>query len=273
LDVLSKDFSRILLVRSIESEGGRKPTPRHGKDFLFLLMPIKGDPSFHNALPAFTKELENLFRERTEELSGRIAEVITAKARLGKISDPIFPRYALYREHAPKIGEDFLDAFRNIIKPHCGVISDESRPMLYKLFSDRYRNIISQTESALKRLALSLGRKESDLESILAPARGIYTSSLSKYHNRLEAEILKHNLEVSVKPEVELRRQHSASKTKNADYKPKHKIVKDGVNKMLESLRIERPSATLDEAKHVYANQTGDSYSTVNKLYHYKAKK
>jgi hypothetical protein len=161
----------------------------------------KHDPAFHRILPAFTKELENLLRQRAEELSARIADEITSKARLGKITDTIFPRYALYREHARTIGEDFLAAFREIVKPHCEVISDESRPILYTLLHDRYRNTISETENALKRLAQSLGHKESDFESIISPARGTYSDCLSKYNDLLEAEILKHNLGVDEKAE------------------------------------------------------------------------
>ena len=67
--------------------------------------------------------------------------------------------------------------------------------------------------------------------------------------------------------------------TKNAEkelspkYAPKHRIIKDEVDKLLQSLRMERPETTLEESKQVYANLTRDSYPNVNRLYHYKGKK
>ena len=59
----------------------------------------------------------------------------------------------------------------------------------------------------------------------------------------------------------------------NVKYIPKHQIVKDGVNRLLESIRLEEPETTLEHAKRVYANETEDSYSNVNRLYHYRSKK
>lgn len=61
--------------------------------------------------------------------------------------------------------------------------------------------------------------------------------------------------------------------TKSIEYIPKHKIVKDGVNKMLQSLRQGRPEASLKEAMHVYADQKGNSYESVLRAYYYKSKK
>jgi hypothetical protein len=54
---------------------------------------------------------------------------------------------------------------------------------------------------------------------------------------------------------------------------PKHHIIKMGVDKLLSDMRIEEPSTTLEKAKRLYGNQTGDTYENVNKLYHYKPKK
>ncbi len=56
-------------------------------------------------------------------------------------------------------------------------------------------------------------------------------------------------------------------------FEPKHQIVKREVNKLLTSLRIEKPSSTLEEAKRLYGHQTKNTYENVNKLYHYKPKK
>ena len=88
----------------------------------------------------------------------------------------------------------------------------------------------------------------------------------------LDVEIGKHNLEVELRQEAIPDRQPQRISESN-EHIPKHKIVKVGVSKMLESLRLGRPEATLDEAKRVYADQVGDSYANVNKAYHYKGKK
>lgn len=69
------------------------------------------------------------------------------------------------------------------------------------------------------------------------------------------------------------RKKSNGAEDLSVRYAPKHKIVKSEVDKLLQSLRAERPETTLDESKQVFANLTGDSYSNVNRLYHYRAKK
>jgi hypothetical protein len=60
---------------------------------------------------------------------------------------------------------------------------------------------------------------------------------------------------------------------KDTDYIPKHRIVKRDVDKLLASMRLEKPETTLDDAKRLYGHQTKNSYSNINKAYHYKPKK
>jgi hypothetical protein len=159
---------------------------------------ISDDDRFNNALPAFTKLVRNLFSDRDEDLRRRIAQVITSKLRVGEIGDPIFPRYALYREHALGIGDDFLSAFDRIIKPYCGVISNSSKMNLVKILAGQYRYATAQEASHLRELAASVGRSD-DLEGMIRPAESIYGSANTKYKSRLDAQIEKHNLEVGVK--------------------------------------------------------------------------
>lgn len=234
--------------------------------------PPSADELFNNALPAFRKELRNLLDDSSTELRRRINEVITAKARLGKTDNPIHPRYPLYQEHATRMGEDFLSAFNNIIRRSCGVISNSSKRVLVRLLSEQYVAVINQRKRGLQRLAASLGR-ENQSEAIFGPARGIYSSSMTTCYNRLDAEIEKHNLEVGTRRTEIVSEEGSTPELKVEKYTPKHKVIKKGVNTMLEGLRLERPEATLDEAKRLYAHQVGDTYSSVNKAYHYKGKK
>jgi hypothetical protein len=180
------------------------------------------DALFNNALPAFKKELQNRFNDRSEELRDKTAKIIMTESRKDQISDPIYPMYALYKEHAQKIGEDFLSVFDSIIRPFCGIISDYSKVVLTLLFLQRYQNAITRTENGLRRLALSLGRQK-DFFSILAPARGIYGRYQSKYHNRLDAEILKHNLEMGLKEVGENKEKTSMSKNNAVEYTPQTK--------------------------------------------------
>lgn len=162
--------------------------------------PASDDDLFNNVAPTFTKRLENLFDKRAHELRHKISEVTVSK--IGPVIDPVHPRYALYREHAEKIGEDFLSAFDSIIARHCGVISHSAKRVLFKLFYERYRTALVREEASLRALAASLGRNR-DFNSMVLPAKSIYETSHSTYFKRLEEEILKHNLELSVKAKHE----------------------------------------------------------------------
>lgn len=75
-----------------------------------------------------------------------------------------------------------------------------------------------------------------------------------------------------IKPDKEIKTT-SVQKDDHDSQQFKHKTIKEGVDKLLSSLRLEDPSTTLDHAKRVYANLTGDTLSNVNRLYHYKPKK
>ncbi|HKZ40985.1 MAG TPA: hypothetical protein VJ044_08485 [Candidatus Hodarchaeales archaeon] len=174
------------------------------------------DTLFNNTLPAFKKAIQNRFHERREELHRRMSDVIVSKERLGKISDPIFPRYALYREHATKFGDDFLRSFTEIIKPYCRTISDRSQSILLRILEEHYMIIIRQTEEGLKRKVLSLGRRNNP-ERYLAPARGVYTSSLSDTRKLLEEDILRHNLGVSHKGLEDHATQSATEREKKTD--------------------------------------------------------
>jgi hypothetical protein len=56
-------------------------------------------------------------------------------------------------------------------------------------------------------------------------------------------------------------------------YLPKHKIVKQDVDKLLKALRSVMPEISLETAKRVYASLYDISFENVNKQYHYKGKK
>jgi hypothetical protein len=160
---------------------------------------LSADDLFNRALPAFTKELRNLFDDRERQLRTKIAKIKMTDAQLvDKTVNPIQPRYALYEEDATKIGEDFLSAFNRIVRPFCSLISDSSKKVLINLLSEQYKAVINQTERGLQWLLISLGRQE-QFQEIFRPARRIYRYSSPIYFNRLDAEIEKHNLEVTAK--------------------------------------------------------------------------
>jgi hypothetical protein len=235
---------------------------------------VKDDP----VLKAFTLELRNLWDQRWEELGQNIRALVEQANREAvkfsqdnpgatRVVDVVFIRYRAHRVHAADLAKDFLNAFHGIIRPHCGFISDGMRVSILMLLNIRYGEAVERVGSHLKQLLASLGKDE-QFKSSYPPLEGIYQREHHKCSNLLEAEIAKHNVEVGTK-----QARDSKGISQNRTHIPKHKVVKEGVNKMLKSLRLERPETTLDEAKHVYANQEGLSYANVNKAYHYKSKK
>ena len=179
--------------------------------------PTYDDVLFQNAFPAFLKSVTNLLQECYEDFGGKVAEMAKARTRPGWSVNPFLPRYDVYRGIAKKIGVDFLVEFERTIKPYCGNISDSSMIELLKLFNLRYDGAVVNAEQGLKRFCASRGIRD-NIEPYLLPARGIYRNAQHKYWNRVEAEILKHNLEVSVHRKVEF---EPLSRVKSKEPEPK----------------------------------------------------
>ncbi len=82
------------------------------------------------------------------------------------------------------------------------------------------------------------------------------------------------NLQVNQIPQTEKPIEKTTrKKSEPKDYRPKNQRIKDGVNKLLQDMKIDRPETTLEDAKRLYARQTDDTYENVNRLYHYTPKK
>ncbi|MGA2622806.1 MAG: hypothetical protein ABSF91_03055 [Bacteroidota bacterium] len=244
---------------------------------------LSADDLFNNALPTFTKQIRNNLKDGWGEFRADLDlemkekwALAQAKAlRMGAAAvdiDRVVLRYPLYRKHGEKIGEDFLLAFTNILKPHCRDISEKCKAILFVALSDLYKGIVEREIMNLKQLAASMGRINQS-QSMILPMQSIYYSALSKYQNRLEVEIGKHNLEVKAGEIKRKEENHPIAEIKTLVHTPKHVLIKSGVNKMLESLRLEKPETSLEEAKRIYAHLNGLSYTNVNKSYHYTAKK
>jgi hypothetical protein len=287
LDVLVNEC-RILLIRSFDGEGGRKPSPRHGKDFLFhCQMPPVDEQLFLDSISLLSKQLQLCVREAQDEFRRKVREILEKHDRLaqdeyaksgGRVQltiDIFHVRHGQYGSMLKLVGEGFLNAFSEVVKPFCGVISPQMRLLISQVLTKQITQMINGEESAIRRNAVAMGRVDI-ADSAIRPMKQTFLSANSKYHELLDIEIGKHKLDVMAKvtqaePKEGIRQ--PAVGTISEKVRPKHTIVKEEVDKLLKSLRLERPETTLDEAKHVHANQVGDTYANVNKSYHYKGKK
>jgi hypothetical protein len=168
-------------------------------------MPTSDSESFKKALPAFTKQVRNELADGLDDFREKVRKAIEERWRLARQNAPknalrveinrVHIRFTCYRGHAAKVGDGFLSAFKTIVKPFCGIISNENRRVLFAMLSDQYKGIVRNEASSLRRIAASMGR--SDLtQAMILPMQGVYYSGLSKYNSRLDLEIEKHNLEV-----------------------------------------------------------------------------
>ena len=171
-----------------------------------------------------------------------------------------------------KIGQDFLEAFDDIMGLYCVTISNSSRKYLSKLLFDRVEDARMREVGYLEWLAASRGRNDR-FESAFRTVQDTYAQSHSTFSDRLVEKVLEHNIKMSLKKidkiNIKVKERHPLPEKTT----PKYEIVKVGVDRMLKRLQLERPSTTKDEAKRVYANQTNDTYSNVNRLYYYTVKK
>ena len=185
-------------------------------------------------------------------------------------------RYGLYKNTARKVGDGFMRGFSEIIIPNVGIISEKGRMSLLGLLVKHLNVTDGQRgwDPCFIDGPISTGKRE-PINEIIRPMQILSHKVHTEYHRILDIEIGKHNLKIESSRSKENERNlwQERKNSTPATHFPKHRIVKEGVDKMLVRLRSERPSATLDEAKHIYASQESLSYSNVNKAYHYRPKK
>jgi hypothetical protein len=153
------------------------------------------EQQFRSSFPVFQREQDRKLRQRITELYGGRQRLGSTYGTTGR-GDPVSGRYQLYREHAERMGKDFIDSFKAIIAAHCSYISAESTRTLLQQLDRMYSRAMEDARRSDSRYLQSIGRPN-DIDAFYIPTRGIYASALSRHRDALQSEISQCNLTAS----------------------------------------------------------------------------
>lgn len=147
---------------------------------------------FDVAYDAMKTEFRRLVRERVNQ-QAKAMVALGRSSQFQKSATPYVGRNKIYEETLEKVGNDYVNALRNILFPNCGVVTDMQTSMLVKELTKIIETMMENAKRGTAQFAASIGLT-TNLGSFNAPLENMYRSAASRFGDRIVSEVKQSNL-------------------------------------------------------------------------------